>query len=128
MTSPPRRAWWKRKRWWAAGVLWLVVAYLLSVGPLFGLVYRGLLPSWAWGSMGLYTRPYTVLSGAARNPAADVMAWYVDIWLPEREPAPLPETPQPYRGMLGELPLVLPDPSAPASPTDPSDVPPLPSP
>jgi hypothetical protein len=30
------RPWWKRKRWWAAGALWLALptAYLLSAGPI----------------------------------------------------------------------------------------------
>jgi hypothetical protein len=33
MTEAPRKPFWKRKRWIAAGVLWLVIAYPVSEGP-----------------------------------------------------------------------------------------------
>ncbi|MBA3311912.1 MAG: hypothetical protein M3552_12320 [Planctomycetota bacterium] len=40
MTSPPRKPFWKRKRWIAAAVLWLVASYPLSIGPVgFALDY-----------------------------------------------------------------------------------------
>jgi hypothetical protein len=42
MTSPaPQRPFWKRKRWIAAAVLWLVSMYPLSLGPAFYCVGRG---------------------------------------------------------------------------------------
>jgi hypothetical protein len=42
MTAPPpRRPWWKRKRAWAAGALWLAVAYPLSMGPIWYCTERG---------------------------------------------------------------------------------------
>ncbi len=47
MTAPPpRRPWWKKKRTWASGVLWLMlpVAYLLSMGPAVYAHERGWLP------------------------------------------------------------------------------------
>lgn len=28
-----KRPWYRRKRWWAAGLLWLAIAYPLSAGP-----------------------------------------------------------------------------------------------
>jgi hypothetical protein len=33
MAETPRKPFWKRKRWIAVAVLWLVVMYPLSVGP-----------------------------------------------------------------------------------------------
>lgn len=41
MTAPARRPWWKRKRWWAAIVLWLLlpVLYALSTGPALYVIY-----------------------------------------------------------------------------------------
>ncbi len=45
MTSPPRKPFWKRKRWIAAAVLWLVVAYPLSLGPVVHAEVRGWVPA-----------------------------------------------------------------------------------
>jgi hypothetical protein len=51
----PQRRWWRKKRWWAVGLLWLALGYPASLGP-YGYVrgYRGL---------GRYNLPrfYTVL-------------------------------------------------------------------
>lgn len=44
MADPPRRPLWKRKRWIAAAVLWLVVPFPLLCGPLRYAVIRGSLP------------------------------------------------------------------------------------
>lgn len=44
MAEPVRTPWWKRKRWIAAGVIWLGVAYPLSLWPAAYLVGRGWLP------------------------------------------------------------------------------------
>jgi hypothetical protein len=44
MTDPPRKLFWKRKRWIAAVVVWLVVVYPLSVWPVAYAVGRGWLP------------------------------------------------------------------------------------
>ena len=41
VTDAPRKPFWRRKRWIAAAVLWLVVAYPLSLGPAFYCVGRG---------------------------------------------------------------------------------------
>lgn len=40
----PKRSWWRKKRWWAAGLLWLSVAYVLSAGPVRYAVARGWMP------------------------------------------------------------------------------------
>ena len=44
MTEPVQTPWWKRKRWIAAMVVWLIVAYPLSIWPAGYLVGRGWLP------------------------------------------------------------------------------------
>ncbi|HEX6986030.1 MAG TPA: hypothetical protein VF170_11680 [Planctomycetaceae bacterium] len=44
MDPKPRRLWWKKKRWWAAGVLWLALSLPLLCGPLRYAVIRGWLP------------------------------------------------------------------------------------
>ena len=52
-TLAPRKPFWKRKRWIAAAVLWLVIAYIASEGPVWYAVQRGWLPwrvQWAWPS------------------------------------------------------------------------------
>ncbi len=49
-----RRPWWKKKRWVAAMALWVVVAYLLSVGPARYALARG----WISGAASdIYMRP-----------------------------------------------------------------------
>lgn len=46
MNEPePKRPWWRNKRWWATGFLWLVIAYPLNLGPLVYAVAR----AWANG-------------------------------------------------------------------------------
>lgn len=37
----PKRPWWRKKRWWAVGLLWLAVAYPVSIGPAAYLAVRG---------------------------------------------------------------------------------------
>ena len=54
MNRPARRPWWKRKRWVAAGLLWLLLAYPLSVGLLAYADGRG----WVRRSL---VEPYCVL-------------------------------------------------------------------
>lgn len=45
MTLPAsQRPVWKRKRWIAAAVVWLVVVYPLSAGPVFYATVRGWFP------------------------------------------------------------------------------------
>ncbi|MBA3312480.1 MAG: hypothetical protein M3552_09545 [Planctomycetota bacterium] len=44
-TTAPQRPFWKRKRWIAAAVLWLVFAYPVSVGPAVYANGRGWLPA-----------------------------------------------------------------------------------
>jgi hypothetical protein len=44
MTDAPRKPFWKRKRWIAAAVLWLAVAYPLGMGPTCYICGRGWVP------------------------------------------------------------------------------------
>ena len=44
MTALARRPWWKKKRWAAAGLLWLAATYAASLGPAVYAVNRGWLP------------------------------------------------------------------------------------
>ena len=63
MTEPPRRQWWRRKRTWAAAaVLWLLVAYLLSVGPIAYATERGWITQ---ATAEAYARPIEVADDAA---------------------------------------------------------------
>ena len=41
----PKQPWWRKKRWWAAGLIWLVVAYAVGYGPLVYAVSRQWLTS-----------------------------------------------------------------------------------
>jgi len=45
MSGEPKRPWWRKQRWSAALVLWLVVAYPLGRGPAAYAVARGWLPA-----------------------------------------------------------------------------------
>jgi hypothetical protein len=45
MTDAPRKPFWKRKRWIAAAVLWLVIAYPLGLSAIAYLDGWGWLPS-----------------------------------------------------------------------------------
>lgn len=44
MGDPSPKPRWKRKRWIAAGLLWLAIAYPLSLGPIFYAIGRQWLP------------------------------------------------------------------------------------
>lgn len=73
-----RKPWWKRKRWIAVAVPWLVVAYPASVGPLLYIDARG------WVSRSLYPviraayRPFLTALGPkpAINPFCE---WWLDL-------------------------------------------------
>lgn len=54
------RPWWKKKRWLAALVLWVAVAYPLSAGPAAYCAARG------WCPMGLANAAYAPLALAVR--------------------------------------------------------------
>lgn len=56
MTNPQRPSW-KRKRWVAAGLFWLVVAYPLSLPPFAYAVARGWIPT---PLITAYATPYEV--------------------------------------------------------------------
>ena len=47
MDTPDKmaRPWWRKKRWWALSVLWLLIAYPVSLWPLSYAIGRGWLPA-----------------------------------------------------------------------------------
>jgi len=65
-TPPPKRPWWRRKRTWAAGAVWLAVAYPVGIGPVSYAAGRGWLPERA---NHLYLTPY--------DEAVDFLDWYL---------------------------------------------------
>lgn len=76
MDVPPRKPWWKRKRWIAAIALWLAlpVLYPFSVGPAEYAVQRG----WVYSSVvAPYYRP---LRWAMRGRRVPWFAAYVSKW------------------------------------------------
>lgn len=75
MSEPARRPWWKRKRWWAAGALWLLVAYPLSVGPVVYAVGRG------WAPMGLTYFGVPATEAVQPTPLDGPYAAYLDWWI-----------------------------------------------
>lgn len=48
---PPRRPWWKKKRWAAILALWLLVAYPASFGPAKYLLFRDFTPARPFASI-----------------------------------------------------------------------------
>ncbi len=77
MTSPaPQRPFWKRKRWIAAAVLWLVAAYFISAGPTVYAVRCG------WLSMPVAEFAYAPLNDAMNEiPGVDpAFGWYLRWW------------------------------------------------
>ena len=74
----PKRPSWKRKRWWAAAVLLLLVAYPASVGPIGYGFGRGWVPS----NIALaYVAPMTALFGPSEySPVGAAFNDYADWW------------------------------------------------
>ena len=73
----PKRPWWRKKRWWAVGLLWLSLPaiYAVSVGPAYYAVVRG------WLREGDHERAYRPLHRAcASSPTLDaaVVGW--ELW------------------------------------------------
>ena len=87
----PKRPWWQKKRWWSAILLWIVLAYPLSLWPVAYLVGRGWLPVFA--VKGAYA-PVTAAAAALRPhpgiglgpPGEDGRRPY--IVLPDPDPSP----------------------------------------
>lgn len=79
MNEPSVRPFYKRKRWIAAGVLWLVVAYPLSSGPVAYCWDRGWLPNGVYQT--LYWKPLSLLplrtNGMTGYPL--YVQWWVDL-------------------------------------------------
>jgi hypothetical protein len=71
----PKRAWWTRKRWWAVVVLWLVVLFPASAGPVAYLDGRG----WAFARAvkPLYL-PLAAVGGRPGNPWLRYVDWFYE--------------------------------------------------
>jgi hypothetical protein len=71
MTDSPRKPFWKRKRWIAAAVAWLVVMYPLSLWPVAYLDGRDVIKfrSPTDNAIATIHRPLTWLSIGALSPA-----------------------------------------------------------
>ena len=73
------RPWWKRKRWAAAAVMWLVVAYPLSVGPVAYVMERGWISE---ATAEAYVWPIEVADDAAEAVGDAYVAyvnWFEDV-------------------------------------------------
>ena len=83
MTSPaPQLPFWKRKRRFAAAVLWLVLAYPLSVGLLVYAHWRAWTPKWSDDLLDAYAHPLWLLENADLPPSRFVKAhrvWWVEL-------------------------------------------------
>jgi hypothetical protein len=114
----PKRPWWRQKRWWAAGIIVAVAAYMASLGPLAYGEARG------WISRNAAEQ--------LRTPAALYSQYVGWRWQGWNDGGTWPSRPRPqiYYGpaVRGELPLVMPDPDTAATPVAVSDLPPLPAP
>lgn len=83
----PCRPWWRRKRWWAVGLLWLALLYPASAGPTLYVAYRGWLPwltpdshglVYRWIGLSLIRNP---LTRPFASPWYRYLSWFV--WFPE---------------------------------------------
>ena len=79
MSVSARRAWWKRRRWVAAIVLWLLVAHPLSIGPLSYSDTRGWIPGWDEGPAVIFAAPPGVIVFCDLPPREAFLA-YLDWW------------------------------------------------
>ena len=106
----PKRPRWRKKRWWAAGLLWLAVAWLLGSGPVGYAVSRRWIPGeafdlftpvrhiWEWPVIGpahaWYHRQWVIRSFRDRGRRVDVhpdgsmSVWRLDD--PDGPPTPVP--------------------------------------
>lgn len=71
MSQPLVRPWWRKKRWIAAILLWLVITYPTSVGPAAYLLRLGILP---FPTFEIIYRPLFKL------PESTWQAVYLDRW------------------------------------------------
>src|SRR5688572_25359372 len=70
----PRRPRWRRKRWLAAGLLWLAVGYPASYGPVAYAVCR----DWILGAAYAPDRPIDRLLDPALGDPHRLSRWYYD--------------------------------------------------
>jgi hypothetical protein len=80
--SEPKRGWTISTEAMICTLLLLALAspavYLLSVGPLFGLVARGCIPNEVYG---VYVMPLEVCIPAT-GPGGPYVRWYLGLWAP----------------------------------------------
>jgi hypothetical protein len=70
---PPRRPWWKRKRWWAPLALWLTLGYPFAVGPTGYAYHRG------WISYLSWARAYAVRGTPLAHYYHPYVFWWIDL-------------------------------------------------
>jgi hypothetical protein len=75
----PRKPFWKRKRWIAAAVLWLVIWYPLSVGPLEYVFARDWISQSAVEWLIPFYWPLVALANSD-TPPGDVFSSYAAWW------------------------------------------------
>ena len=76
MTAPPpRRPWWRRKRWITAVVLLLALSYPVSEGPLRYAERRVLMP-YTLGPMGFFEQAFYTAYG----PLDAIEPWVPGLW------------------------------------------------
>ncbi|MDQ3332301.1 MAG: hypothetical protein M3552_16900 [Planctomycetota bacterium] len=73
--AQPKRAWWKRKRWIAAAVLWLVLAYPLGFGVIPYADGRHWVPPEWYGPLRTLYLPFFTNGGNVRPAAQPVFTY-----------------------------------------------------
>lgn len=108
MTEPkPKRPWWRKKRWWAAIGLWLLILYPTSGGPVVGMTSRGLLPAWLNRFFVDFYAPVRAITLEDDSRVKPEFAWwfaYIDLFRAPPAPSPPPYLPP------SPKPIYIPDP------------------
>jgi len=92
MTRPPR-PWYRKKRWWAAALLWLAVSYPASLGPVGyarGYYQRGYNPPVFYTPILPPNRAIFLQGGDLRH---DIGRYYVRAWEAGAARSPYPPVP-----------------------------------
>ena len=82
-----RKPWWKRKRWLAAGVLWLLIIYPLGYGPACWLVWQHTHP-WVRDAVGFVYLPMDLVVLNGPSWASNPLLWYMRFWYPDNSSDP----------------------------------------
>jgi len=78
----PHRPWWKKERWAAALILWLLAVYPLGHAPAYALVSRTGDPR-AAAMFSVVYQPMETLWYDGPEPVSRAIYWHVDLWMPE---------------------------------------------